>query len=56
MSKKRTSNKKKKAKKNKATKPNTFVKSEGTFYRFLLAFFAQDMRPHVKYSLAINRL
>jgi hypothetical protein len=39
--------KKKKAKKNKATKP-TFVKSEGTFYRFLLAFFVQDKRPYVK--------
>jgi hypothetical protein len=41
-----SSSKKKKAKKNKATK-STFVKSEGTFYRFLLAFFAQDMRPYV---------
>jgi len=38
-----SSSKKKKAK---ATKP-TFVKSEGTIYRFLLAFFAQDMRPYV---------
>jgi hypothetical protein len=34
------------SKKNKATKP-TCVKSEGTFYRFLLAFFAQDMRLYV---------
>ena len=46
QTKKSSSSKKKKAKKNKATKP-TCVKSEGTFYRFLLAFFAQDMRPYV---------
>lgn len=45
-SKKKKKKKEKKKKKNKSTKP-ACVKSEGTWYRFLLTLFLQELRPYV---------